>query len=127
RVERAWVKCLKIKEMGRRGGPQPERVYGFAAVAHYGPIERHPDQTRWPVGDGAQHSSAHFEGAVQFDFDTLLRAGDLPRVLAPEPVVRLLPLPTVLNELFEDAVFVSQTVAHGGELHRGHRLEEACC
>ena len=34
-------------------------------------------------------------------------------------------LPAVLDRLAEDAVFVAQTVAHGGKLHRGHRVEEA--
>src|SRR5262249_33283159 len=42
-----------------------------------------------------------------------------------EPVVRLFALPAVLDSLTEDAVFVPQTVADGGKLHRGHRVEEA--
>jgi hypothetical protein len=65
------------------------------------------------------------ERAVQSDFDGLLRAGDLPRVLAVQPVVRLFVLPAVLDGLFEHAVFVTQPVAHGRELHRRHRVEKA--
>ena len=34
-------------------------------------------------------------------------------------------LPAVLDRLPEDAVLVAQPVAHGRELHRGHRIEEA--
>ena len=37
----------------------------------------------------------------------------------------LLVLPAVLDGLSEDAVFVAQPVAHGRELHRRHRIEEA--
>src|SRR5215472_14046905 len=44
-----------------------------------------------------------------------------------EPVVRLFLLPAVLNGLAKNAVFVAQPVAHRGELHRGHRVEEAGC
>src|SRR3979411_2336719 len=42
-----------------------------------------------------------------------------------EPVVRLFLLPTVAEDLLEHAVFVSQAVTHGGQLHCRHRVEEA--
>ena len=42
-----------------------------------------------------------------------------------EPVVRALLLPAVSNFLLKDAVLVAQAVAHRGQLHRGHRIEEA--
>ena len=34
-------------------------------------------------------------------------------------------LPAVLDGLLEDAVFIAQAVAHGRDLHRGHRVEKA--
>ena len=37
----------------------------------------------------------------------------------------LLPLPAVLDRLPEHAVLVAEPVAHGGQLHRRHRVEEA--
>ena len=67
----------------------------------------------------------HLERAVQRDLDPVLRAGDFPRVRAAEPVVRALPLPAVLDRLPEHAVLVAQPVAHGRQLHRRHRVEEA--
>ena len=42
-----------------------------------------------------------------------------------QPVVGLLVLPAVPQGLPEDAVFVAQPVAHGGQLERRHRIEEA--
>ena len=74
---------------------------------------------------GAQAPAAHLERAVQLDFHLLVRPSDLPGVRAAEPVVRLFVLPAVLDGLAEHAVFVTQPVAHGRELHRGHRVEEA--
>ena len=76
-------------------------------------------------GIGAQGAAAQLERAVELHFDRLVRARDLPRVRAAEPVVRLLVLPAVLDGLPEDAVLVAQAVAHGRELHRRHRVEEA--
>ena len=43
-------------------------------------------------------------------------SGDLPRVRAPEPVVRLFLLPAVADRLAEDAVLVAQPVPHGRQL-----------
>ena len=54
-----------------------------------------------------------------------MRTSDFPRIGAAQPVVRLFLLPAVLDRLPEDAVFVAQPVAHGRELHRRHRVEEA--
>ena len=84
-----------------------------------------PISERGSAGHGVQAPVLQLERAVQFDLDRLVRAGDLPRVLAAQPVVRLFVLPAVLDGLFEDAVFVTQPVAHGRELHRRHRIEKA--
>ena len=78
-----------------------------------------------PAGDGAQGAAAQLERAVERDLDLLVRPRDLPRVRAAQPVVRLLVLPAVLDRLAEDAVLVAQPVAHGRELQRRHRVEEA--
>ena len=40
----AVAEYLKVKELGRGRGPEPERIDGFAAVAHHRPIERDPNQ-----------------------------------------------------------------------------------
>src|SRR5262249_18406124 len=70
-------------------------------------------------------AATHLERAVQVDLDPVVRAGDLPGVGATEPVVWVLALPTVLDRLPEHPVLVAQAVAHGRELHRRHRVEEA--
>src|SRR3989475_5579221 len=70
-------------------------------------------------------AATHLERAVQGDLDTLIRTCDLPWVRASQPVVRTLPLPAVLDRLPEHAVLVAHPVAHRGQLHRRHRVEEA--
>src|SRR5580698_5627236 len=72
-----------------------------------------------------QAASVQLEGAIQLDFDLLVAASDFPWVGAAKPIVRLLVLPAVLDSLFEDSVFITQSVPNGRQLHRGHRIEEA--
>src|SRR5467141_777403 len=55
-----------------------------------------------------------------------MRPGNLPGIAVAEPVVWILLLPAVHYGLSEHAVLVTQTIACGWELHRGHRIEEAC-
>ena len=54
-----------------------------------------------------------------------MRPRDFPRIGIAQPVVRLLLLPAVDDELLENPVFVAQAVAHRGQAHRRHRIEEA--
>ena len=123
--EIAAAEFLKVEIVGRRGGPQPQRVDGLAAVADHRPVKRDADQGGGPAGDGVKLSAAHLERAAELDFDRLVADEQLPRVLPAQPVVRLFALPAVLIDLPEDAVFVAQPVAHGRQLHRRHRVEEA--
>ena len=123
--EIAAAEFLEVEVVGRGRGPEAERVDRLAAVADDRAIEGDADQGGRPAGDRAQAAAAQLERAVQLDLDLLVRAGDLPGVRAAEPVVRLLVLPAVLDRLPEDAVFVAQAVAHGRQLQRGHRVEEA--
>src|SRR5437762_843712 len=77
------------------------------------------------TGDRAQDTAAYLERAIELNVHRLVWARNLPWVGSTEPVVRDFALPAVLNRLFKDAVFVAQAVAHGGNLHRRHRIEEA--
>src|SRR5580658_10405834 len=72
-----------------------------------------------------QAALVHSERNVQLEFDMLVPAPDFPWVWPVQPIVRLLALPTILDGLFENAVFITQAVAHRGQLHGGHRVEEA--
>ena len=123
--EIAAAEFLEVEEIGRAGGPEPERVDGLAPVAHHRAIVRDADQAGRPADDCAQAAAVHLERAVQPDFHLLVRACDFPGVRPAQPVVRLFALPAVLDGLPEDAVFVAQPVAHGRELHRGHGVKEA--
>src|SRR5262249_138039 len=99
---------LKVEVIGRRCGPEAERIDGFATVTYHGTIERNTDQTRWASRNRAQAAAADLEGAIKFDFNPFLRASNLPRIRKTEPVVRLLLLPPILDGLLKDAVFVPQ-------------------
>ena len=123
--EVAAAEGLEIEVLGGGRGPEPEGVDGLAAVAHHRPVEGDADQAGGPAGDRAQRPLPHLERAVQPDLHLLVGARHLPGVRAAQPVVRLLLLPAVLDGLPEDAVLVAQPVAHGRELHGGHRVEEA--
>jgi hypothetical protein len=50
--------------------------------------------------------------------------GPPPGILPTEPVVWLFVLPAVLDRLSEDAVFVTQPITHGRQLHGRHRVEK---
>ena len=63
--------------------------------------------------------------AAQLHFDGPFRAGNLPGVAVAQPLVGALDLPAVDDLLLEDAELVADAVADGGNLQRGHRVEEA--
>src|SRR5258708_1944312 len=50
------AECLKIEEVGRTRGPEPERIDILASVPHHGPIEGDSDQRGGPSDDGTQGS-----------------------------------------------------------------------
>src|SRR5207245_7513367 len=79
------------------------------------------------AGNRLQSPTADFERAIQLDSDLLVRTRDLPWIRVTQPVVRPLLLPAVVDRLPEHAVFVAQSVAHGGAVQRRHRVEKARC
>ena len=123
--EVAAAEPLEIERMRRGRAPQAQRVDRLAAVADHGPIIGHADERRGAVGDHAQLPGAQFERAAERHRDAFGRAHDLPGIGMIEPVVRALLLPAVADLLLEDAMLVAQPVTHRGQLHRGHRVEEA--
>ena len=122
--EIALAELLEIEVIGSRRRPQPEGVDGFAAVTDHRTVEGNADQRGGFAEDGVQGAAPHLERATQFHLDFFLRPGHLPGIGTTEPVVRLLPLPAVLDGLTEHAVFVPQPVTHRRQLHRRHRVEE---
>ena len=123
--EIAAAEFLKVEVIVCRRSPQPERIDGLPTVAHYGTIEGDADQAGRLTDHRAQCPCAELQRAVELYFDRLVRARYFPGVRAPEPVVREFTLPAVLKGLFEDPVFVPQSIAHGRDLHRGHGVKEA--
>ena len=120
------AECLKVKIVESSSGPQAQRVDRLAAVGDDRAIKWNADQSGWPARDNAQTPATYLEGGVQLDFDSLVRACNLPGVLTTQPVVRPFLLPAVPDRLFEHPVFVPQAVTDCRELHRRHRVEETC-
>src|SRR5262249_18627989 len=101
--EVAVAELLEVEVVLCRGGPEAQGIDGLPPVAAAGPIERYADQGRGPARDGVEGTATHLERAVQATLEPVLWAGDLPRVRTTEPVVRVLPLPAVLDRLPEHA------------------------
>ena len=125
----ALVELGEIEPVERLGGPQAERVHGVVAVAgnrgivgHGFHILRVDPSAAVRVGVVADllDMAAELDDACEFG------TADFPRVAAAEPVVRLLDLVAVLDDLLEDAVVVADAVAERREFERGHGVEEAC-
>src|SRR4029077_20006209 len=121
----AAAEFLKVEVIVSRRSPEPERINGLATVTHDRSIERDANQAGGLAEHRAQFSAPHFERAVELYVHRIVRAGNLPRVGAPEPIVRQFVLPAILDGLLEDTVLIPQSITHGWNLHRGHRIKEA--
>ncbi len=76
------------------------------------------------AGDHTQASAGQLEGSVELHLHGLVEPFDLPGIRSPEPVGCSSCQPSLMDWT-ENAVFITKTVAHGGELHRGQRVEKA--
>src|SRR5208282_5779386 len=103
---------FKVEEVRRGCGPEAERVDRGTAIPDHRTVERDANQSRWTSRHGAQAASAELERATHADFHLLVRTSDLPRIGRTEPVIRRFLLPSALDRLPEDAVFISQSVPH---------------
>ena len=63
--------------------------------------------------------------SAKSDLKARLWSREFPREGEPEPILRVLDLPTVLKALPEQPVFVTDAIAHGGTAQSGERFHEA--
>ena len=85
-------------------------------------------------GDGRIPSPFQFSVSVAFTLDMsaeryslrIFGTRNLPRITVLKPVVGLLHLLAIDDLLAEDAVVVTDAVAHRRKVERGHRIEIAC-
>ncbi len=118
---------LEVEVIGCGRRPEAERVDGAAAIANDRSVIRQANQTRSPPQNRAQAAVPHLKGAVEPHVHFFVRTRDFPRIGPAQPIVRLLDLPAILEDLFEHAVFVAEPMAHGRQLHRGHGIQKARC
>src|SRR6266498_577933 len=123
--EISCAEFLKIEVIWHSRSPESEGVDCFSSIAHYRTIKRYAEQARRLVRNHNDVPIPHFEAAIQLDLHLLVGVSNLPWISVAQPVVWLLPLPTIHKRLSKHAVFVAQTITCGGKLHGGHRVEEA--
>ena len=123
--ELAAGELAEVEEVGRRRGPEPQRVDRLAAVADDRPVVGHAQQVDGLPRDLADRPAFEPERAVERHLHGLGRPRHFPRVGMEQPVVGLLDLVAVADLLPEDAVLVPQAVADRRDLQRRQRVEEA--
>src|SRR5271155_1701143 len=100
------AKRLEVEAVRCSGFPKAKRVDGFAAVPHNRAIVGHTEELRGLAGDGTKRAFAHFIGAIEPNLDLIAHAAYFPRIMARQPIVGIFDLPSVMDGLFEHAVFV---------------------
>src|SRR5260370_17084597 len=90
---------LKVKVIRSSRSPEPEGVDRFTSVAHHRTIEGYAEQARRSIRNHFDMPVSHFEAAIQLDLYFLVGTSNLPWITVAQPVVRLLPLPTIHKRL----------------------------
>mmetsp|Transcript_1099 Transcript_1099/g.3058 ORF Transcript_1099/g.3058 Transcript_1099/m.3058 type:complete len:928 (+) Transcript_1099:706-3489(+) len=123
----AGVERLQVKLLGGLGRPQPQVDAVARAKPGDGVVVR--DRGHLLAGVPLEHLAAvnGLGGHVAVELDGVRhdQALNLPRVAEREPVVGLLVLEAVEDVLLEHAVLVADAVAPGGQVERGHGVQEA--
>jgi hypothetical protein len=119
----ATAERREVDRVLARRVPLAQRGHALGAVAGHDEVERrgHNSLGRQPYAA----SAVGLHPAAEADHPAQLRALDLPRVAALEPVVRHLDLAPAGDLLGEHAVLVAHAVAERRQAQRGEGVEEA--
>ncbi|OIQ83854.1 hypothetical protein GALL_343470 [mine drainage metagenome] len=124
----AGIERVQVEFARRLGRPQAQVVDGIGLVAgdrhvvghrHHG-VAVHPAVLDAAVLVGELHHVA-----IELDRIEALRALEFPGIAVAQPVVRAFDLLPVFDALLEHAVFVTDAVAHAGQIEGRHRIQEA--
>ena len=124
----ADVEGIEVKALGGVSAPEAKAVAGVHLIPQNrhvvgdadGVLCRHPAGTVVTLVVGiafGMAAKAHHAGFI--------RLGQLPRPSGLQPLVRNFHLPTVTDQLVEDAKLVADAVAHGRHLQTGQGLHVA--
>ena len=124
----AAVEHGEVEGFRRFGAPQPERVRRVVAVTEDRRVVGNADHGL--LRDPARAVAAAVVGVVlgaaaELHFHRPFGTGDVPGGAVAQPLVGSFHLAAVDDVLIEDAELVADAVAQGGDLERGHRVEEA--
>jgi hypothetical protein len=123
--EIAMAELVEVETVSRTGVPKPKRVDGAAAVAHHRPVEGNAEKRQGFAGNRGEQPGSNLKRATQLHLDDMIEPDDFPGIGTAQPVVRLFVLPSVADGLLKDSVFIAKAIAHGRQIHGGHRFDEA--
>ena len=123
----AAVEAVQVDALGGAGAPHAQGVHGFVVIADHGHIVGHGfdgiiilEEIAGPVVDGG-----FFHMAAEADLAHVLHGGHFPHVAVDQPIVGRFHLLAVDDALAEQAVFITDGAAHGGQAERGQAVQEA--
>jgi hypothetical protein len=113
---------------GAPGLPQPEDVDRLGAIArdqHMAGFAAHR-LPRNPAGPQPSLIVVHRLGmAIESDYLAVIRGRELPRVAVEGPVIGMLNLITILENLFEDPELIPDAITHRRYVQGRQRIEQA--
>ena len=123
----AAVEVAHVDLVDGLGAPGAQEVDLGAVIAHHGDVVGHGlhGLVVQVAVVGAAVVLIGFDAAAEVDLHRVLGMGDLPDVAAGQPVVGHLDLIAVHQLLAEQAEFIADGAAHGGQLQRGQGIQEA--
>ena len=119
---------MEIEGFGRIGAPEPQPITGVHPIAQHGHIVGNADGLfiGYPAHPMvAQLIEIGFGAAAKANKNGLIWLGKLPGPAAFQPFIGDFHLAAIANQLVEDAEFVADAVAGGGNLQGGERFEIA--
>lgn len=121
------VESIEVEVRARARFPKTQVVGVIRVEAGDGSIVGHGEDllAALPLGSLGVAILVLLRGTVETNLIRDVLALNLPRVAVVQPKIGNLDLVTILNLLLKDAVVVSNTVAPGGDLESGERVNEA--
>ena len=126
----ADVEGVEVEGFGRIGAPEPQPITGVHPKAQHGHIMGNADGVF--IGNPTHPMvllviEIGFGAAAKANKNSLIGLGNFPGPAGFEPLISDLYLAAIANQLVEDAEFVADAVARGGNLQGSEGFQVAGC